>query len=368
MFLFYVTHPRILLCLLSVTETQTDEGCLGRGAKEGKERKQTPIHNPRRETLHHPGLTPYSYNRGGGHWWILGGGWVWSRPQPDYGEQYVEDQYSAGSKDPYMDYYEGYADYGGRGECSDISLRLDLGFDYVEDLSMEVEEVLYGDPLTDSDVESVISRSDEPPAHRISLKTPSRRCRWRASKPSHAAHIEATSFEEETPSTTTHSPGAHAPLPKPCRGKKELTPMPIPKTGKVAGAPPEMGQQKLPPPKSARDNPPQAGWTSAQPATAGQPGALAGLPGLFTNPLCSFVTCPCHCACPHHAVCASHLVPLCVGACACQCVFLCVYCRPGLCAAHVGSLGPSASPFGVGFRAVARKAVALGWPYLAGQN
>ncbi|KAK1797756.1 hypothetical protein P4O66_008104 [Electrophorus voltai] len=138
------------------------------------------------------------------------------RPQPDYGERYVEDQYSevdsAGSYDPYMDCCEGYADYGGNRECSDVSLWSELGFDCVEDPSMEVEEVLYGDPPTDSDVEYAVSGSDEPPAPRI-LALPRRGC-CGASKPS-----RATSFKEETPSTRAHSPGARAPVPKPRRGK-----------------------------------------------------------------------------------------------------------------------------------------------------
>ncbi|KAK1794885.1 hypothetical protein P4O66_010087 [Electrophorus voltai] len=242
-------------------ETWTDEGSLGREKKEGEERKQTPFHNPRRETLHHPGLTPYSHNRGEDHWWIFGGGGPGygpgsdsaesSRPQPDYGERYTEDQYSevdsAGSDDPYMDYCEGYADYGGNRECSDVSPRSDLPFDCVEDPSMEVEEGIYGHPLTDSDIEPAVIRIDAPLAPKIPPKAPPRSCRPGAGKPSRAAHIEATSFEEETPSTKGHSPGTHAPVPKPSRGKKETTPVPTPEMGKVAGAPPETGQQKLAP-------------------------------------------------------------------------------------------------------------------------
>ncbi|KAK1799539.1 hypothetical protein P4O66_000421 [Electrophorus voltai] len=72
---------------------------------------------------------------------------------------------SAGSYNPYMDYPEGYTDCGERGEYSDVSLRSDLGSDYVEDPPMEVE-VLYGDSLADSDVQPVVSGNDEPPARR----------------------------------------------------------------------------------------------------------------------------------------------------------------------------------------------------------
>ncbi|XP_035377111.1 uncharacterized protein LOC118240542 [Electrophorus electricus] len=137
------------------------------------------------------------------------------RPQPDYGEQYFEDQYSevdsAGSYDPYMDCYEGYADYGGRGECSNVSLQSDLGFDYVEDPSMEVEVL----NVTDSDVESAVSRSDEPPAPKILLKSLPRKCCSGTSKPFNEAHIEATSFEEEISSTRAPSPGTCGPVPKP---------------------------------------------------------------------------------------------------------------------------------------------------------
>ncbi|KAK1806104.1 hypothetical protein P4O66_012815 [Electrophorus voltai] len=110
--------------------------------------------------------------RGGGHWTILGGPEYGPGsdpaesygPQPDYENRHSEVD-SAGSYDPYMDYYKGYADYGDYGECRAISLRLDLGFDYVEDPSMEVEEVLYGDPPNFSDVESVDS-TPVPEPHR----------------------------------------------------------------------------------------------------------------------------------------------------------------------------------------------------------
>ncbi|KAK1793812.1 hypothetical protein P4O66_001539 [Electrophorus voltai] len=140
-----------------------------------------------------------------------------------------------------MDYYKGYVDYGDNGECSDVSLWSDLGFDYVEDPSMEVEEVLNGDPPNVSDVESAASKSNEPPALKIPPKASPMRCHSGASKPSHAAQREATVFEEEIPSTRAYSPGTHAPLPKPRRGKGEVSPVPTPETGKASGAPPIMG-------------------------------------------------------------------------------------------------------------------------------
>ncbi|KAK1787225.1 hypothetical protein P4O66_002700 [Electrophorus voltai] len=92
---------------------------------------------------------------------------------------------------------------------------------------MEVEEVLYGDSLTDSDIQSVISRNDEPPVSAISPKAPPRRYHRGASKPAHAKQLEATSFEEETPFARAHSHGTRAPVPKPRRGRKEAAPVPI---------------------------------------------------------------------------------------------------------------------------------------------
>ncbi|KAK1804709.1 hypothetical protein P4O66_003565 [Electrophorus voltai] len=151
------------------------------------------------------------------------------RDQPDYGKRHsVVD--SAESYNPYMDYSEGYAEYGERAEYSDISLRSDLGSDYGEDPQMEVEEVLHGDCLTDSEVHSIISGNDKPLARTIPAKAPPR----------------------------AYNPGTCTPVPKPHRGKGEATPVPTPETGKVTGAPPEMGARKLLPPKSARGNPPQA--------------------------------------------------------------------------------------------------------------
>ncbi|KAK1802129.1 hypothetical protein P4O66_021757 [Electrophorus voltai] len=82
---------------------------------------------------------------------------------PDY-ENWHSEVDSAGSYNPYMDYSEGYAEYGERGEYSDVTLWFDLGSDYGKDPPMEVAEVLHGDSLADSDIHSVVSRNDEPPA------------------------------------------------------------------------------------------------------------------------------------------------------------------------------------------------------------
>ncbi|KAK1802029.1 hypothetical protein P4O66_004361 [Electrophorus voltai] len=95
------------------------------------------------------------------------------RPLPDSEDQYAD---SIGSYNHFMDFREGYADNGEYGECSDVSLRSDGEFDYGEDRSMEVEEVLYGDSSNGNDVASVDSESDEAPARQILSKAPPRKC------------------------------------------------------------------------------------------------------------------------------------------------------------------------------------------------
>ncbi|KAK1789619.1 hypothetical protein P4O66_015522 [Electrophorus voltai] len=98
------------------------------------------------------------------------------RPQLDYEHRHPEVD-SAGSYDLNMDCYEGYVNYGDRGECSDVSLQSDFKSDNMEDLPMEVEEVLYGDSLTDSDIQSAVSKNDKPPPPKIPPKAPPRRYR-----------------------------------------------------------------------------------------------------------------------------------------------------------------------------------------------
>ncbi|XP_035377673.1 uncharacterized protein LOC113588192 [Electrophorus electricus] len=229
----------------------------------------------------------------------------------------------------------------------------------VEDPPMEVEEVLYEDPPTDSDVQSAISKKDEPPLPKILPKALPRRYRLGASKPFHVAHLEVTLSKEETPFTRTHSPRIHVPVPKPHRGRKEATTVPTPDTGRVAGAPAETGKRKLPPPKSVRGDSPHAGRTSAQPTTGGQPGALAGLLGLLNNPLCNFVPVPVTVSVPimlSVPVALSPLVsvPVPVSVSIPLSVIVLVPVFPSsvlLALARVGSLGPLSSPFGVGFGA-----------------
>ncbi|KAK1806945.1 hypothetical protein P4O66_005429 [Electrophorus voltai] len=119
-------------------------------------------------------------------------------------------------------------EYGRTGEYSEVSLRSDSDFDGAGERSMEVEEVLYGDPPTANDIQSAVSESDEPPAPKV---------------------------------RKSHHPQNRR------------------------GAIPHR--------------------TSSQPMTGGQAKALAGFPGLFPNPLCSFVSVT---VCPHHVEGAEHFV------------------------------------------------------------
>ncbi|KAK1785815.1 hypothetical protein P4O66_003192 [Electrophorus voltai] len=184
------------------------DACEGEQETEGEERRQMPFHNPRSETLRYPGSphTPTTGEEATGQFWgdpEYGPGSDSAeshRPPPDYEDQHAEVD-SAGSYDPYMELYEGSVDYGDNRECSVISLRSNLGFNYWEDPSMDEEGVLYGDPPNISDVDSADYKSDKPLALKIPPKAPCRRCHSRASKPSRVAQREATAFEEETPST-----------------------------------------------------------------------------------------------------------------------------------------------------------------------
>ncbi|KAK1804003.1 hypothetical protein P4O66_003760 [Electrophorus voltai] len=136
------------------------------------------------------------------------------RAQPDYEDRHTEVDF-AGSYNPYMYYYEGYSDCGVRGEYSDISLQLDLGSVYVEDPPVEVKEVLYGDSLTDCDVQSVVSGNDKPPASMIPQKALLRMYCLGTSKPAHVKYLKATLFKEETPFTRAHSLRTRVPVPNP---------------------------------------------------------------------------------------------------------------------------------------------------------
>ncbi|KAK1793495.1 hypothetical protein P4O66_011872, partial [Electrophorus voltai] len=175
-----------------------------------------------------------------------------------------------------------------------------LGFNYGEDPSMKVEEVLYGDPPNGSDIASAHSEGDESPAFQILPKAPPRKCCLGASKPSRAAQRGVTALEEETLSTRAYSPRTRALVPKPRRGKGEASPVPTPETGKATGAPPVMGARKSRPPKSTRGDPPQTGGTPAQPTTGGQVGVSAA-------PLDSSLS---QCLSPSRCLCLSLCLPL----------------------------------------------------------
>ncbi|KAK1784671.1 hypothetical protein P4O66_003355 [Electrophorus voltai] len=270
------------------------------------------------------------------------------RPEPDHSE--VD---STGSYDPYMDYYKSYVDYGARWECSNVILRSDLGFDYVEDPPMEVEEVLYGDPPTDSEVKSADSRSEEPPLPKRPPKAPPRRCLSEAGKPFCVAQRE-----EETPSTRAYSFGTCAPVPKPRRSKGEATPGLTPETGKVTVASPETGAQKSPPPRLVKAHPPQVGRTPGSRRLGDRPGLLpAYLDSLLT--LCVilylFLSLSVHITLSVPATLSPFVsVPVLVSVSVpVSVVILVPVLLPSvlLALAHVGLLCPPASPFGVGFGA-----------------
>ncbi|KAK1796305.1 hypothetical protein P4O66_009373 [Electrophorus voltai] len=101
---------------------------------------------------------------------------------------------------------------------------------------------------------------------------------------------EVSSSDEDTPSANTHSPRAQAYTPKPCKGKKAVSPVPAPKTDKPAGVPPDirvhaLKQEQPPPHKPAKEDPIQPGRTPTQPMTGGLTGAPATFPRLFNTSL-----------------------------------------------------------------------------------
>ncbi|KAK1792930.1 hypothetical protein P4O66_001658 [Electrophorus voltai] len=153
--------------------------------------------------------------------------------QPDYENRHSEVD-SAGCYDPYREDYKGYAGYGERGECSDVSLRSDMGSDTEGDTPMEVEEDPHRDLPSHSDANS--SSIDEPPAPKPPPKAPPRVRRPGASKLSWVASREAASSEEDTLLPMVKGPTAHASTPKPRGGKKAVTPVPTPEPGSMAGA------------------------------------------------------------------------------------------------------------------------------------
>ncbi|KAK1784103.1 hypothetical protein P4O66_021172, partial [Electrophorus voltai] len=137
-----------------------------------------------------------------------------------------------------------------------------------------------------------------------------------ASKPASAKHLEGTLFEERTSFPGEHSPGTLEPVLKPRGGRKEAIPVSTPEMGKVAGAPPVVGQQSFHPPNRR--------------------GAIP------------------HRRCVRLCVCVSVSVSVSVSV--CLLMFLVPVLPPSvlLVLARVGSFGALASPFGVGLGAVAR--------------
>ncbi|KAK1800955.1 hypothetical protein P4O66_004716 [Electrophorus voltai] len=103
---------------------------------------------------------------------------------------------SAGFYDPCMDYLEGCAVYGERGEYCDVGLRSEMGSDHEEDPL--VEEVPHGDPSSKSDITA--SKDDEPPAPKALPKALPRVHRPEVSKlPWLTGREVASSSEEDTP-------------------------------------------------------------------------------------------------------------------------------------------------------------------------
>ncbi|KAK1794435.1 hypothetical protein P4O66_011308 [Electrophorus voltai] len=149
--------------------------------------------------------------------------------RPGSYDPYMDNQFheldSAGTYNPYMDYQEGYADHGESREYSDVSFQSDSEFNHVGDPLMEVEEILHKDPPSVMDTASADSKSDKP----STPKAPPRVSRSGASKLPHMTHREAaSSSHQNTPLPKEHSPRAHAPMAKPRRGKREVSPLPAP--------------------------------------------------------------------------------------------------------------------------------------------
>ncbi|KAK1784676.1 hypothetical protein P4O66_003359 [Electrophorus voltai] len=155
------------------------------------------------------------------------------RPPLDY--QYPELD-SAGSYYtyyPYEDYREGYGEYRRSEESYDVSPWSDSEVDCLWNSAMEVEEALHEDPPSVMDTWSADSESDKATAP----KAMSEACCSRVSKMPSVTCREATSTTSEgTPSLKSHGPRAPVPTQNPQRGKKEVSPVPTPETGKMAGA------------------------------------------------------------------------------------------------------------------------------------
>ncbi|KAK1792434.1 hypothetical protein P4O66_012381 [Electrophorus voltai] len=141
--------------------------------------------------------------------------------QPDHEHRHSE-MGSAGSYDPCLDNH--YTDYGETGECSNVSLRSDMGYYREEDTPMDVEKDPHRDLPSHSDAKS--SENDEPPAPKAPPKAPPRACHHRASKLPRVASRKALLSEKDTPPPKAKSPRAHMPMPKSRGGNKAAAPVP----------------------------------------------------------------------------------------------------------------------------------------------
>ncbi|KAK1792030.1 hypothetical protein P4O66_001808 [Electrophorus voltai] len=231
--------------------------------------------------------------------------------------------------------------------------------------AMEVEEALHRDSPSEMDTMSADSETEEPPAPKVPPKALPRRLHAGISRQPNGACGEVSSSDEDIPSVKAHSPRAQAP--KPCKGEKAASPVPASEMGQSAEASPEAHAPKPeqpPPHTSAREDPIQPGRTLTQPTIGGLAGAPATFPGLFSSHLYNpvFVPVPITVSIPVLVTVPVALspfmsgpVPLSVSVPVSVVVLAPVFPSAVLLTlARIGLLSLSASPFSVGFRAVAR--------------
>ncbi|KAK1794718.1 hypothetical protein P4O66_009881 [Electrophorus voltai] len=96
------------------------------------------------------------------------------RDQLDYVNRHSEVD-SAGFYSPYLEDHRGYTGYEEKGECSKVSLWLDIGSNREGNIPMEVEDDPHRDLPYHSDAKG--SWNDEPPAHKAASKALPRICR-----------------------------------------------------------------------------------------------------------------------------------------------------------------------------------------------
>ncbi|KAK1791364.1 hypothetical protein P4O66_013380, partial [Electrophorus voltai] len=132
------------------------------------------------------------------------------------------------------------------------------------------------------------SQGKEPLAPKVPPKALPSTCHSGASRLPCVAHREVSLLsDEDTPSPKARSPRAHAPMPKPHRGKKSAPPVATCEMNKSAGVLPDTCAPKPeqpPPPELTKDDPHQAGRIPNQPTTGGLAGAPAVFPRLFNDP------------------------------------------------------------------------------------